>query len=69
MAGTLAKLSRRIVALAAFLVPAADRARFEQEWEAELAYRVRRERTFLAALTLLRRSLGALPHALFVLKE
>ena len=37
MAGPLAKLSRRIVALAAFLVPAGDRGRWKQEWEAELA--------------------------------
>ena len=69
MAGPLAKLSRRIVALAAFLVPAADRERLKQEWEAELAHRFRQERTTLAAWSLLRRSLGAIPHALFILKE
>ena len=69
MAGPLAQLSRRIVALAAFLVPAADRERWKQEWEAELAHRLRRERTTLAAWTLLRQSLGAIPHALFLLKE
>ena len=69
MAGPLAQLSRRIVALAAFLVPAADRERWKQEWKAELAHRLRRERTTLAAWTLLRQSLGAIPHALFILKE
>ena len=69
MAGALAKLSRRIVALAAFLVPATDRERLKQEWEAELAHRFRHERTTLAAWLLLRRSLDAIPHALFILKE
>lgn len=69
MAGPLTSLSRRIVALAALLVPAGDRARWKQEWEAELAHRVRRGGSTLAALALLRRSLGAIPHALFVLKE
>ncbi len=69
MAGPLAKLSCRIVALAAFLVPAADRERLKQEWEAELAHRLRLERTTLAPWKLLRRSLGAIPHALFILKE
>ena len=75
MSRVLVRLSRRLVALAAWLVPPAERRRFRQEWDAEIAHRAStRARTgttanSVHALAILYRAMGAVPHALWVFKE
>jgi len=66
-------LTRAVVRAASFLVPREDRPRWIQEWDAELSHRVivngAGEVDTRVALRLLRRSAGALPHALWHLRE
>jgi putative ABC transport system permease protein len=62
-------LARGLVRAASFLVPREERSRWIQEWEAELSHRLRGEVETRDALRLLRRSAGALPHALWHLRE
>jgi hypothetical protein len=66
-------LTRAVVRAASFLVPREDRPRWIQEWDAELTHRVivngAGEVDTRVALRLLRRSAGALPHALWHLRE
>jgi putative ABC transport system permease protein len=72
IAGVLVDITRALVRAASFLVPGEDRPRWTQEWEAELTHRVRLhggEVDIRAALRLLLRSGGALPHALWHLRE
>ena len=69
MSRTLVRLSRRIVSLAAWLVPSAERRRFRQEWDAEIVHRAYASSKSVHALTILYRALGAVPHALSVFKQ
>jgi len=66
----LADLTRAVVRAASFLVPRDERARWVQEWEAELTHRLNgRDIDTRSALRLLRQSGGAVPHALWHLRE
>ncbi len=68
--GFLIDLARGVVRTASFLVPRDERPRWVQEWEAELTHRLQgREVDTRGALRLLRRSGGAVPHALWHLRE
>ena len=65
----LVDLTRALVRTASLLVPRDERARWVQEWEAELTHRLQRDVDTRDALRLLRRSGGAVPHALWHLRE
>ncbi|MGH9390468.1 MAG: hypothetical protein ACRD1Z_12695, partial [Vicinamibacteria bacterium] len=66
----LAALTRAVVRAASFLVPRNGRARWIQEWEAELTHRLQGgDIDARGAFRLLWRSAGALPHALWHLRE
>jgi putative ABC transport system permease protein len=65
----LVRLSRRIVGVAARLVPSERRERFRREWDAEIAHHARAHPGESQALEILRRAVGSLPHALSVLKQ
>ena len=69
MSRSLVRLSQRIVALAAWLVPTAQRRRFRQEWNAEIAHRANVSTRPMDALTIVYRAAGTVPHALSVLRE
>jgi putative ABC transport system permease protein len=59
-----------VVRAASRLVPRGERARWVQEWQAELEHRSRGEGAGVSgAMGNLRRSLGAVRHALFLLEE
>jgi putative ABC transport system permease protein len=65
----LVDLPSAVVRVASILVPRDERARWVQEWEAELTHRLQRRVDTRDALRLLRRSGGAVPHALWHLRE
>jgi putative ABC transport system permease protein len=66
----LVALARAFVRAASRLVPAGDRSRWTQEWEAEMTHWLHGAGVDTAtALRLLRRSLGSVPHALWHLRE
>jgi putative ABC transport system permease protein len=66
----LVDLTRAVVRAASFLVPRDERPRWIQEWEAELTHRLQgQDVDTRGALRLLRRSGGAVPHALWHLRE
>lgn len=69
MARFLVGSSRRIVAIAARFVPSDERARFVQEWEAEITHRAQSRASDTQGLEIFFRSVGAVPHALSVLKQ
>ncbi|HJS74858.1 MAG TPA: ABC transporter permease [Vicinamibacteria bacterium] len=62
-------LVRAIVRAASLLVPREERPRWIQEWEAEIAHRLRGDLDTRASLRLLRRCFGAFRHALWHLRE
>ena len=66
----LVALTRAVVRASSFLVPRDERARWVQEWGAELTHRLQEgDVDTKGALRLLRRSGGAVPHALWHLRE
>ena len=69
MSRMLVRLSRGIVSVAAWLVPSAERRRFRQEWDAEIAHRANANSRLVHALTIFYRATGAVPHALSVFKQ
>ena len=63
-------LTRAVVRAASLLVPREERSPWFQEWEAELTHRLQgRDVDTRDALRLLRRSGGAVPHALWHLRQ
>jgi len=58
-----ARLSRLLIAMSAWLVPSSARERFRQEWDGELFHRA----NDLNGRDALRRSAGAVPHAVVLL--
>ncbi|MGH9336495.1 MAG: ABC transporter permease, partial [Vicinamibacteria bacterium] len=63
-------IAKAIVRIASSVVPGAERARWVQEWEAELTHRLAAGGLDTEeALRLLGRSFGAVPHALWHLRE
>ncbi len=62
-------LTRGMVRAASRLVPREERLRWVQEWEAEITHRLQGNLDTAGALRLLRRSGGALPHALWHLRQ
>ena len=65
--------SRRIVRMAAALLPPARRADWRREWDAELQHESRslqrRDRSWQAHVRLIRRAFGALPDAAWLLRQ